>query len=137
MSSLLSSTQQEKYCQDGIVYPVRVLSAEETRRFRGACDDLEAQFGGKPRTVEVRQMHLHFPFAFELATHADYATGAPHGAPYNPPVPPPYANGHGNANANGNGNGYGHAEAAPAGQRPAPAPVDFDDDVDVPPFMKR
>jgi hypothetical protein len=32
------------------------------------CDELELRLGGKPRTVEVRQMHLHMPWAFELVT---------------------------------------------------------------------
>jgi ectoine hydroxylase-related dioxygenase (phytanoyl-CoA dioxygenase family) len=39
------------------------------RTYRLACDELEAHLGGKPRTVEVRQMHLHFRWAYELATH--------------------------------------------------------------------
>lgn len=55
--------------QDGIVFPISVLTPGETRFYRQACDELERQLGGKPRTVEVRQMHLHFRWAFELASH--------------------------------------------------------------------
>jgi len=65
-------TQQEqrsRYDRDGIVFPIRVLTSEETSRFRKACEDLEIQLGGKPRTVEVRQMHLHFPWAYALVMH--------------------------------------------------------------------
>src|SRR5262249_26089985 len=64
-------TQDERCCyeRDGIVFPVRVMSAEEARKYRQACDELETLLGGKPRTVEVRQMHLHFPWAHDLATH--------------------------------------------------------------------
>jgi ectoine hydroxylase-related dioxygenase (phytanoyl-CoA dioxygenase family) len=46
-----------------------VLTAEEVQHYRAACDHLEAELGGRPRTVETRQMHLHFRWAFELATH--------------------------------------------------------------------
>ncbi len=66
---MLSEAQRIQYERDGIVFPVSVLSPEEVRRFRAACDALEAQLGGKPRTVEVRQMHLHFRWAWELAVH--------------------------------------------------------------------
>ena len=50
-----------------------VLSAEEVRRFRAASDELETRLGGKPRTVDVRQMHLHFPWAYDLAVHPSRA----------------------------------------------------------------
>jgi non-haem Fe2+, alpha-ketoglutarate-dependent halogenase len=69
MAGLLSQEQKFLYDQDGIVFPIRVLTAPETLRFRRACENLEVQLGGKPRTVEVRQMHLHFPWAHALVTH--------------------------------------------------------------------
>ncbi|MEN6498305.1 MAG: phytanoyl-CoA dioxygenase family protein [Thermoguttaceae bacterium] len=69
MTKRLTESQRRQYLDDGLVFPIPVLSPEETHRFRTASDDLEQQLGGKPRTVEVRQMHLHFPWAFELAAH--------------------------------------------------------------------
>jgi hypothetical protein len=69
MTHLLTEAQRGRYERDGIVFPVRVLSPEEVRNYRQACDELEAHLGGKPRTVEVRQMHLHFHWAHKLATH--------------------------------------------------------------------
>lgn len=69
MSSSLASSQIRRFQDHGLVFPIRILSADETRRFRTCCDELEAGLGGKPRTIEVRQMHLHFRWAFELATH--------------------------------------------------------------------
>jgi non-haem Fe2+, alpha-ketoglutarate-dependent halogenase len=69
VAKLLAESQREQYQHDGIVFPVEVLSAEEVHRFRAASDELENRLGGKPRTVEVRQMHLHFPWACELALH--------------------------------------------------------------------
>ncbi|MCI0740154.1 MAG: phytanoyl-CoA dioxygenase family protein [Gemmataceae bacterium] len=70
MKRLLSKAQKLRYEQDGILFPVRVLSLDEAHGYRAACDALEVQLGGKPRTIEVRQMHLHFPWACALATHA-------------------------------------------------------------------
>jgi hypothetical protein len=58
-----------RYERDGVIFPLSVLTAEEVERYRGACDRLEQQLGGRPRTVETRQMHLHFRWAYELATH--------------------------------------------------------------------
>ncbi|HUG92853.1 MAG TPA: phytanoyl-CoA dioxygenase family protein [Planctomycetaceae bacterium] len=69
MGRLLTPTQQDRYAQDGFLFPIAVLTADEVRRFRQASDDLEERLGGRPRTVDVRQMHLHFPWAFELASH--------------------------------------------------------------------
>ena len=69
MSKLLTSSQRNTYERDGIVFPIRVLTPEEAAAFRTASDQMETQMGGKPRTVEVRQMHLHLPWAYELATH--------------------------------------------------------------------
>lgn len=69
MPSGLSITARQCYQHDGIVFPLRVLAEDEVRRYRDGCEDLEAHLGGKPRTIEVRQMHLHFRWAYELATH--------------------------------------------------------------------
>jgi ectoine hydroxylase-related dioxygenase (phytanoyl-CoA dioxygenase family) len=66
---LLSLAQRTQYERDGIVFPIPVLTKTEVERFRAGCDELEAQLGGNPRTVEVRQMHLHFRWAYELAVH--------------------------------------------------------------------
>ena len=69
MAKLLDDAQRRAYRMQGIVYPIRVLDAKEVQRFRAHCDELETQLGGEPRTIEVRQMHLHFRWAYELATH--------------------------------------------------------------------
>lgn len=65
----LSAEERRRYFRDGIIFPIHVLSEEEVCRYRNACDDLERRLGGRPRTVEVRQMHLHFRWAYDLATH--------------------------------------------------------------------
>jgi ectoine hydroxylase-related dioxygenase (phytanoyl-CoA dioxygenase family) len=50
------------------LFPLRVLSTAEAHAYRTACDELELLLGGKPRTIDVRQMHLHFSWAYSLAT---------------------------------------------------------------------
>jgi hypothetical protein len=66
---MLTEAERRRYEVYGLVFPIRVLTPNEAQRYRAACDELEASLGGRPRTVEVRQMHLHFPWAYELATH--------------------------------------------------------------------
>ena len=61
MTRTIAPSLRQQYLKNGIAFPIPVLSAEEVQRFRAASDQLEIQLGGKPRTVEVRQMHLHFP----------------------------------------------------------------------------
>ncbi len=68
MAKLLASDQQSSFREHGVAYPIRVLSADEAAAFRRECDELETRLGGRPRTVEVRQMHLHFAWAWRLAT---------------------------------------------------------------------
>jgi non-haem Fe2+, alpha-ketoglutarate-dependent halogenase len=70
MSRRLSDKQIRAYERDGFVFPISVLSGAEAKGYRNACDALEADLGGKPRTIDVRQMHLHFAWAFSLATQA-------------------------------------------------------------------
>lgn len=69
MPKLLTPEQRAGFERDGIAFPIPVMSAEEAQVYRAACDRLEADLDGKPRTIEVRQMHLHFPWACRLATH--------------------------------------------------------------------
>jgi non-haem Fe2+, alpha-ketoglutarate-dependent halogenase len=69
MIGLLTPAQRSSYDIDGLTFPLRVLTTAEAFSFRQACDELELRLGGKPRTIQVRQMHLHFPWAFALATH--------------------------------------------------------------------
>jgi hypothetical protein len=69
VTRLLTTEQQRSFREQGIAFPVRVLSPDEAGEFRSQCDALEQQLGGRPRTVEVRQMHLHFGWAHRLATH--------------------------------------------------------------------
>lgn len=54
---------------DGLAFPIPVLNSEEAEQYRLRCEELEMRLGGRPRTVEVRQMHLHLPWAHSLATH--------------------------------------------------------------------
>lgn len=69
MARHLTDREQQEFANQGIVFPVEVLSESEVGAFRDECEDLERRLGGKPRTIEVRQMHLHFRWAYELAAH--------------------------------------------------------------------
>ena len=68
MSKFLTSAHRHSFRDQGIAFPIRVLSVAEAEQYRRECDALEAQLGGRPRTIEVRQMHLHFRWAYGLAT---------------------------------------------------------------------
>lgn len=68
MPKLLTDNQRERFGREGIAFPIPVMPPEDAAAFRTACDRLEADLDGKPRTIEVRQMHLHFPWAHRLAT---------------------------------------------------------------------
>lgn len=65
---MISQRELDRYRRYGVAYPIRVLDTDEAERFRSATEALERALGGAPRTIEVRQMHLHFRWAYELAT---------------------------------------------------------------------
>lgn len=67
MPNYLSVEQINQYERDGVVFPVCVLSPSEAAKFRTAFEELEAQLGG--RLSYAGWPHLHFPWAYELATH--------------------------------------------------------------------
>ena len=70
MPIALSEDQVRQYERDGIVFPVGVLSADEAAEYLARCNDLEERLGGAPRAVELTQTHLHFRWAYDLATNA-------------------------------------------------------------------
>ena len=64
MTTTLSGEMLERYERDGIVFPIRVLSESEVKEFRG---ELEKVAEERPRRMD--QLHLSFPWAYELASN--------------------------------------------------------------------
>jgi non-heme Fe2+,alpha-ketoglutarate-dependent halogenase len=69
MSTRLTAAQVERYRQDGILFPVPVLSPDETARFRAAFEEVAARLGGRPVAQALGHTHAHFRWAYDLATH--------------------------------------------------------------------
>ena len=56
-----------RYEQDGIVFPIPVLSVDEVSQYRGALDSVAARCG--PGSLKrFDNLHLFFPWAYRLAT---------------------------------------------------------------------
>jgi non-haem Fe2+, alpha-ketoglutarate-dependent halogenase len=64
----LSTQQLEQYARDGIVFPVRVFSADEAARFRGALDAV-AERCARTSLKRFDGLHLFFDWAYRLTTH--------------------------------------------------------------------
>ena len=67
MPNSLTPLQVADYERDGALFPIRVLSDEETGRFRECF--LAGISGMEGRPGPVRQPHLSLPWAYDLATH--------------------------------------------------------------------
>jgi len=65
---MLSEENRASFRRHGVVPRVRVMSAEQAEAYHQDCVELARLLGGSPRTIDVRQMHLHFPWAYQLAT---------------------------------------------------------------------
>jgi Phytanoyl-CoA dioxygenase (PhyH) len=69
MPNILSSEQLRQYQCDGVLFPIPILSESEVAPFRAALEELEGRLGGKPKPMQLGQSHLHFRWAYDLATH--------------------------------------------------------------------
>ena len=68
MTTGLSRRQLDQYDRDGVVFPVKVFSADETSLFRGALDSIADNCGEGP-TRRFESLHLFFDWAYRLVTH--------------------------------------------------------------------
>ena len=57
----------ERYAHDGLLFPIRVLSAAEAVRYRDALEQV-AQVCGDGERRRFDNLHLFFPWAYRLAT---------------------------------------------------------------------
>lgn len=69
MSTRLSPAAIERYERDGYYCPVRVLSAEEARRYRDRLERVERDLGGPLRGVYRIKPHLLFTWLAALVRH--------------------------------------------------------------------
>jgi non-heme Fe2+,alpha-ketoglutarate-dependent halogenase len=67
----LAPRQVKLYERDGFLFPIAVLSADEVLQYRAALEELETQLGNILKPAEVVQPHLHFRWAYDLATHPE------------------------------------------------------------------
>lgn len=68
MTTRLSRQQLNQYDRDGIVFPVKVFSADEVSLFRGALESI-ADNCGEGSLKRFDSLHLFFDWAHRLATH--------------------------------------------------------------------
>lgn len=69
MPKTLTPDQVQAYHQDGVLFPLPVLTGEEVAYFRSLHDEFDRYLGRKPKSIEKAQFHLHFKWACDLATH--------------------------------------------------------------------
>jgi non-haem Fe2+, alpha-ketoglutarate-dependent halogenase len=67
LANSLRPHELEAYERDGVVWPIDVLSGDEVTSFRSRFEELAAALGGRPGSIG--RPHLHFGWAFDLATH--------------------------------------------------------------------
>ena len=65
----LSVEQIQRYQQDGIVFPVRILADDEVRFFRDALESIATDCGGAGALKRFDTLHLFFDWAYRLVTN--------------------------------------------------------------------
>ena len=69
MPPSLRSTQIETYRQNGVLFPIQVLTPAEVHDARAQLEAIEEHLGGRPKAVDTHQLHLYFRWAYDLSTH--------------------------------------------------------------------
>lgn len=69
MPKFLSHDQIREFTQDGVVFPMQVLTRDEVAQSRAALETLRAALGEQADSERFRQLHLFHTWARELATH--------------------------------------------------------------------
>lgn len=68
MTTRISRQQLNQYDRDGIVFPIKVFSADEISPFRGALESIADKCGEGP-LKRFENLHLFFAWAHRLVTH--------------------------------------------------------------------
>ncbi len=69
MDSALSPSQRQRYAREGFLFPVQALEPREVGSYRSAYESLAPALDAAGLAPPYAQCHLHFPWAYELATH--------------------------------------------------------------------
>jgi non-heme Fe2+,alpha-ketoglutarate-dependent halogenase len=69
MGKLLTASQVAQYEQNGIVFPIPVLTLEEAAGFRRSFDELADRLGGRPVAQALGHTQAFFRWAYDLGTH--------------------------------------------------------------------
>ena len=69
MNRMLRPEQVDRYWQDGILFPLPALTADEVAYYRVRVEELEVALGGHVPKLGIVQPQLHFRWAYDLATH--------------------------------------------------------------------
>jgi non-heme Fe2+,alpha-ketoglutarate-dependent halogenase len=65
---MLSSQQLDQYDRDGVIFPIKVFSAEEASAFRSELESIALECG-EDHMKRVDSLHLFFEWAHRLVTH--------------------------------------------------------------------
>ncbi|MDY0747609.1 phytanoyl-CoA dioxygenase family protein [Paucibacter sp. R3-3] len=66
---MLSEDEKNRYAEHGVLFPLRVLQAEEVTTVRQRYTQLEQALGGRPTPLELTQLHRAFQWAWDVAAH--------------------------------------------------------------------
>ena len=66
----MPSASVEQYGREGIVFPIPVLTVAEVDRYRDALESVAASCRGEGHRRRFDNLHLFFPWAYELASNA-------------------------------------------------------------------
>src|SRR5260370_37936185 len=68
MGNILSYEELTRYNEQGFVFPFQVFSSSEVREYGRLLDDLVTRLESEHHKLPLRQPHLHFRWAYDLAT---------------------------------------------------------------------
>ena len=69
MQATVNKANKKQFEKSGILFPFPALKKQELEKYRNDYGKLEAFYNDQPQPSDLKQLHLFFSWAYELATH--------------------------------------------------------------------
>ena len=69
MAGSLTQEQLDGYNEQGILFPLSVMSGDDALQYLDEANAIEEALGGNCKPIQLAQMHLHYQWAYDLITH--------------------------------------------------------------------
>ena len=71
MNNIRTEYKVEDYHETGLAFPIPIFDEKEKLYFQKAFGEFESIFENRPGNLQLKHLHLFYPWAYELVTHPE------------------------------------------------------------------